>query len=186
LAPTILTGPSGVGKGSVVAALVAEHPEVWVSVSATTRPARPGEVDGVNYYFCSESEFDDLIAADGLLEWATVHGTARYGTPSAPVKAAQGAGRPVLLELDLTGARNAKAHLPGARMVFLAPPSWDELVRRLEGRGTESADARARRLATARTELAAADEFDHVLVNDEVAETVAGLVEFMGLRAQRA
>jgi guanylate kinase len=140
----------------------------------------------VSYFFCSELEFDGLIAADGLLEWAQVHGAARYGTPAAPVAAALAEGRPVLLELDLAGARAAKARLDGARSVFLAPPSWEELVRRLEGRGTESAATRERRLATARTELAAAGEFDIIIVNDRLEQTVAELVEFAGLGAECA
>ncbi|MDR1077647.1 MAG: guanylate kinase [Propionibacteriaceae bacterium] len=178
--PVILTGPSGVGKGTVVAALVARCPEIWVSVSATTREPRPGERPGQSYHFCSEAEFDHLIERDRLLEWATVHGQARYGTPAQPVHQALAAGRPVLLELDLAGARSAKARLPQARSVFLAPPSWPELVRRLSGRGTESPADQARRLATARAELACADEFDVVLVNREVDETVTALVRFFG------
>jgi guanylate kinase len=170
-----------VGKGTVVSALAALHPEVWVSVSATTRPPRPGERPGRSYHFCSEAEFDRLIAQDQLLEWATVHGQARYGTPAQPVQQALAEGRVVLLELDLAGARSAKARLPQAQSIFLAPPSWEELVRRLSGRGTESPDQQARRLETARAELARADQFDVVLVNQEVDETVAALVKCLGL-----
>jgi guanylate kinase len=180
----VLTGPSGVGKGTVVAALAARRPEVWVSVSATTRPPRPGEVDGRSYHFRTDAEFDQLIADGALLEWAEVHGAARYGTPFAPLLAALAAGRPALLELDLAGARSVKARLPAVCSVFLAPPSWEELVRRLEGRGTEEAAARSRRLETARAELAAAEEFDAVVVNARLEETVDELVEFMGLGAK--
>lgn len=178
---TVISGPSGVGKGTVVARLLAEHPEVFVSVSATTRAPRPGEVDGVAYHFVSDAEFDELIATGGLLEWAEVHGTARYGTPRAPVEAAVAAGRPVVLEIDLQGARQVKRVLPGARYVFLTAPDFSELERRLTGRGTEDESARQRRLITAREELAAASEFDHVVVNRELASTVAELVSLLGL-----
>jgi len=173
---TVLSGPTAVGKGTVVARLAAEHPEIFVSVSATTRPPRPGEVDGVHYLFVSERDFDALVADGALLEWAVVHGVHRYGTPRAPVVEAVDAGRPALLEIDLQGARQVREAWPHARFVFLAPPSWDELVRRLVGRGTESAEQRERRLQTARAELAAASEFDHVLVNGEVGQAVQDLV----------
>ncbi|RCK71161.1 guanylate kinase [Desertihabitans brevis] len=178
---TVVSGPTAVGKGTVVARLRAEHPELMVSVSATTRPPRPGEVEGVHYHFVGAEEFDQLVASDGLLEWAVVHGTHRYGTPRAPVRAAVAAGRQVVLEIDLQGARQVRRSWPGARFVFLAPPSWEELVRRLVGRGTESEAERERRLQTARAELAAAEEFDHVVVNTEVDATVAELVELIGL-----
>lgn len=176
---TVVSGPTAVGKGTVVARLRAEHPEVFVSVSATTRPPRPGEVDGVHYLFVSSAEFDELVAADMLLEWAVVHGVHRYGTPRAPVLAALAAGRSALLEIDLQGARQVRATWPGARFVFLAPPSWEELVRRLVGRGTESAAQRERRLETARAEMAAASEFDHVVVNAEVGQAVVALVDLL-------
>jgi len=173
---TVLSGPTAVGKGTVVNRLAAEHPEIFVSVSATTRPARPGEVHGVHYLFVSEAEFDALVAADALLEWAVVHGVHRYGTPRAPVVTAVETNRPALLEIDLQGARQVRDAWPQARFVFLAPPSWDELVRRLVGRGTESAAQREGRLQTARDELASAEEFDHVIVNGEVGQAVAELV----------
>jgi guanylate kinase len=173
---TVLSGPTAVGKGTVVTQLAKDHPEIFVSVSATTRPPRPGEVDGVHYLFVSEADFDALVAQDALLEWAVVHGVHRYGTPRAPVVAAVQAGRPALLEIDLQGARQVRTAWPHARFVFLAPPSWDELVRRLVGRGTETAEQRERRLETARRELAAATEFDHVIVNGEVGQAVADLV----------
>lgn len=178
---TVISGPTAVGKGTVVAALRARHPEIWVSVSATTRPARPGEVDGVHYLFVDDAEFDELIADDGLLEWATVHGVHRYGTPAAPVRAAVAAGRRVILEIDLQGARQVRSRLPEAVFVFLAPPSWEELSQRLVGRGTETAAQRERRLESARTELAAQQEFDHVVVNDDLGQAVSDLVDLLGL-----
>ena len=179
---TVISGPAGVGKGTVVQQLKRAHPEVWVSVSATTRPPRPGEVDGVHYLFTSEAEFDDMVANDGLLEWAVVHGRHRYGTPAEPVRAMAAQGRPVILEIDLQGARQVRETLPEARFVFLSPPDWSTLVGRLEGRGTESPDQVARRLETARVELAASEEFDEVIVNDELGDTVAKLVSSLGLQ----
>lgn len=178
---TVISGPTAVGKGTVTQALKARHPEVWVSVSATTRPARPAEVDGRHYHFVSNATFDELIAGDGLLEWAVVHGRDRYGTPAAPVRAAVERGERVILEIDLQGARQVRARWPEARLVFIAPPSWDELVHRLVGRGTETAEQRARRLVTARTELAAAKEFDHIVVNDDLGRAVDDLVDLLGL-----
>lgn len=178
---TVISGPTAVGKGTVVQALKARHPEVWVSVSATTRPPRPTEVDGVHYHFVSNADFDVLVATDGLLEWATVHGRDRYGTPSAPVEAAVERGERVILKIDLQGARQVRQRLPGARLVFIAPPNWAELVNRLVGRGTETAEQRERRLRTAQVELAAADEFDHVVVNDDLGRAVDDLVSLLGL-----
>lgn len=178
---TVISGPSGVGKGTIVRALASEHPEVWVSISATTRPPRPGEVDGRDYFFVSDEAFDELIASDGLLEWAQVHGAARYGTPKAPVLAAVADGRRVILEIELQGSRQVRERLPGARYVFVAPPDAQTLLERLHGRGTETEEQVRRRLETAQTELAAAGEFDHVLVNDELGRAVAELVELLGL-----
>ena len=178
---TVVSGPTAVGKGTVVAALRREHPEVFVSVSATTRPPRPGEVDGVHYLFVSEQEFDRLVADDDLLEWAVVHGRHRYGTPREPVLAAIAEGREAVLEIDLQGARQVRANWPDARLVFLAPPSWDELVRRLVGRGTETEEERTRRLDTATRELAAESEFDTTVVNRDVVHAVADLVGLLGL-----
>jgi guanylate kinase len=178
---TVVSGPAGVGKGTVVQLLREAHPEVWVSLSATTRPPRPGEVDGVHYQFLTDAEFDDLVAHDGLLEWAVVHGRHRYGTPAGPVREMAAQGRPVILEIDLQGARQVRETLPEARFVFLSPPDWPTLVGRLEGRGTESPDQVARRLETARVELAASEEFDEVIVNDELGATVAKLVSSLGL-----
>jgi guanylate kinase len=180
--PTIVAGPSGVGKGTVIAALLARHPQVWLSISVTTRSPRPGELDGQHYYFVTDAQFDQLVAERGLLEWAN-YSTARYGTPLAPVTEAMAAGRAVLLELDLAGVRQAQQRLPEVRTVLLAPPSWEELERRLVNRGTETVTSLTRRLEIARAELAAADQFDRVIVNDEVERCLAELVEFMGLGA---
>lgn len=175
----VLAGPTAVGKGSVAADIRKNHPEVWISVSATTRKPRPGEVHGRHYWFVSEEEFDELVETEQLLEWAVVHKGARYGTPRKPVEEALAAGRPALLEIDLQGARQVRASMPGAFFVFLEPPSWDELVRRLVGRGTEDAEEREARLGTARLELAAAAEFDVVVTNDDVRRAAEELVSLM-------
>lgn len=165
----VLAGPTAVGKGTVAAHIKAHHPEILLSVSATTRSPRPGEVNGEHYFFVDDAAFDQLIADDALLEHATVHNAYRYGTPKAPIDEALAAGRTVLLEIDLQGARQVRAAAPDATLVFLLPPSWDELVNRLVGRGTEGAEERARRLKTAKGELAAQGEFDYRVVNDDVA-----------------
>jgi guanylate kinase len=178
---TVLAGPTAVGKGTISADVRERYPEIWLSVSATTRPPRPGEIDEVHYRFVSDDAFDALVATDDLLEWAVVHGRHRYGTPRGPVERRLELGQPVLLEIDLQGARQVRESMPDARFVFLAPPSWDELVRRLVGRGTENEAERLQRLATARTELAAQDEFDHVVVNDRVRRATDELVALMGL-----
>ena len=149
----MLAGPTAVGKGTVSAQIRAEHPDVWISVSVTTRPPRPGEVDGVHYGFVDDARFDEMVERGELLEWAVVHRAARYGTPRGPVEEALAAGRMALLEIDLQGARQVRESMPDALFVFLAPPSWDELVRRLVGRGTESEEERTRRLETAVEEL---------------------------------
>jgi guanylate kinase len=176
----VLAGPTAVGKGTL-AAYVREHfPEVWLSVSATTRQPRPGEVDGVHYHFVSDAEFDRMREAGDLLEWAVVHGRAKYGTPRHPVLEALAQGRMAMLEIDLQGARQVKASMPDALFVFLAPPSWEELVRRLVDRGTEDSAERAARLETARVELAAASEFDVTIVNDDVRRAAEELVSLMG------
>ena len=177
----MISGPSGVGKGTVCARLRTVHPEAFYSISMTTRPARQGEVDGVHYHFVDADEFRRLIERGELLEWAVVHGTNYYGTPKAPVDAALSDGRCVVLEIDLQGARQVKRNLPEARLVFLEPPSWEELVERLRGRGTEDEATQARRLETAKRELEAGSEADHRLVNVEIEETVAALVSLLGL-----
>ena len=169
------------GKGTVCGRLKALHPEIFVSVSATTRNPRPGETDGSAYWFVTDEEFDRLIAEDGLLEWAVVHGTHRYGTPRRPVEEAVAAGRTVILEIDLQGARQVRGSYPMATHIFLAPPSWDELVHRLEDRGTETPEQQQRRLRTAARELEARSEFDEVVVNGELDETVDRLVQLMRL-----
>ncbi|HYN67518.1 MAG TPA: guanylate kinase [Ornithinibacter sp.] len=176
---TVLAGPTAVGKGTVAAYVRQHHPEVWVSVSVTTRRARPGEVDGVHYHFVSDAEFEAMTSDGELLEWAVVHGRAKYGTPRRPVQRALAAGRPALLEIDLQGARQVRDTMPEALFVFLAPPTWEELVRRLVGRGTEDEQEREARLATARVELAAAQEFDVTVLNDDVRRAAEELVSLM-------
>jgi guanylate kinase len=164
----VLAGPTAVGKGTIAADVREHHPEIWISVSATTRRPRPGEVHGRHYWFVTDQEFDDMVERHQLLEWAVVHQGARYGTPRKPVEDALSSGRSALLEIDLQGARQVRETMPEALFVFLAPPSWEELVRRLVGRGTETPEERDRRLETARGELAAASEFDVTVVNSEI------------------
>ena len=177
----VVSGPTAVGKGTVCGRLRELHPEIFVSVSVTTRAPRPGEVDGVHYHFVDDPAFDRMIAEDGLLEWAVVHQRARYGTPRKPVEQAVARGEVVILEIDLQGARQVRQSYPEATHIFLEPPSWDELVRRLVGRGTETREQQAERLATARVELESKAHFDEVLVNGEIEETVDRLVELTGL-----
>lgn len=181
---TVLAGPTAVGKGTVSADVRARYPEVWLSVSTTTRPPRPGEIDGVHYHFVDDATFDRMVADGEFLEWAVVHGRNRYGTPRAAVAERLTDGVPALLEIDLAGARQVRDAMPEARFVFLKPPSWEELVRRLVGRGTEDEEERERRLATARVELAAEAEFDHVIVNDEVRRATDELIRVMGVRVR--
>ena len=178
---TVLAVPTAVGKGTVSTYIRENYPNVLLSVSATTRKPRPGEVDGVHYYFVSDDEFDRMIADNELLEWATVHNSYRYGTPRPPIDAALAEGKRVLLEIDLQGARSVRAVMPEALLVFLLPPTWDELVRRLIGRGTESPAEQQRRLDTAKVELAAQDEFDARVVNTEVSEAAREVVELMAV-----
>ncbi len=182
----VLAGPTAVGKGTVAAHIREHYPKVWLSVSATTRAPRPGEVDGVHYHFVSQAEFDAMAAEGELLEYAVVHGRASYGTPRRPVLDAIAAGRLPLLEIDLQGARQVRASMPEAFFVFLAPPSWDELVHRLIGRGTESPEEQAVRLETARAELAAQAEFDATIVNEDVGVAAAQLVDLMERHASAA
>jgi guanylate kinase len=176
LAPlVVVSGPSGVGKSTVVDAVLALAPDVWLSVSATTRPPRAGEVNGREYFFVDDAEFTRLIEQDELLEWAEFAGN-RYGTPRGPVLEHRAGGTPVILEIEVAGARQVRTRVPEALLVFLEPPSWPELEARLIGRGTESTESVAKRLAAAEQELAAAPEFDRVIVNTDVGHCAGALV----------
>jgi guanylate kinase len=176
----VLSGPSAVGKSSVVRCLRERIPNLHFSVSATTRAPRPGEVDGVDYHFVSSARFQQLIDEGHLLEWAEIHGgLQRSGTLAEPVRAATAAGLPVLIEVDLAGARAVKQAMPEAITVFLAPPSWEDLESRLAGRGTETPEAVRRRLDTARVELAAQNDFDQVVVNSQLESACAELVSLL-------
>jgi guanylate kinase len=179
---TVLTGPSGVGKGTLVRGLLARHPALWLSVSATTRSPRAGEVDGEHYFFLTPERFARQLEEGGFLEWAAFAGN-RYGTPRAPVEKTLAAGRPVLLEIEVEGARQVRRSFPAARQIFVAPPSLAELERRIRGRGTDGEEAIQRRLARAREELAAAAEFDAVLINDDLEAAGQELDRLMGLAA---
>ena len=177
---TVVSGPSGVGKSTVVRALLERCPQVWLSVSAPTRAPRLGEVDGEHYFFLSHEVFASMAESGELLEWAEFAGNL-YGTPRGPVQERLDANIPVVLEIELQGARQVRVALPDSVMVFLVPPSWDELVRRLTGRGTEVTESQVRRLEAARVELAAQDEFDHTLVNASIQDSVDQLVRLMGV-----
>lgn len=177
----VISGPSGVGKGTVCNRLRERRPDVHYSVSMTTRDPRPGELDGESYHFVNEEHFMDLVDRGLFLEHALVHGANCYGTPRGPVEAALAASKPVVLEIDLQGARQVRENMPEARLVFLTPPSWDELERRLAGRGTEDKATQERRLDTARSELDALEEADYVVENAMVEDTVATLIGLMGL-----
>lgn len=179
---TVLAGPTAVGKGTVSTYIRDNYPDAWLSVSATTRDPRPGENDGVHYFFVGPKKFHELVDQGQMLEWAVVHGQNSYGTIRSTVEAAVAEGKKVLLEIDLQGARQVKESMPEAKFVFLAPPSWDELVRRLIGRGTETPEEQQRRLETAKLELAAESEFDVTIVNDDVARAAEELVALMGLK----
>jgi guanylate kinase len=176
----VLSGPSAVGKSTIVRCLRERVPDLYFSVSVTTRAPRPGEVDGVDYSFVTAERFQQLIDEGALLEWAEIHGGLhRSGTPAAPIREAAEAGRPVLIEVDLAGARAVKQAMPDVITVFLAPPNWEALESRLSGRGTESPDVMARRLATARAELAAQDDFDIRVVNSELESACTELVSLL-------
>jgi guanylate kinase len=175
---TVLSGPSAVGKSTVAARLRDQCPWIWQSVSVTTRPPRPGELNGREYFFVSEHEFETMAARGELLESARFAGN-RYGTPRAPVQQRLDQGKPALLEIDVAGARQVRAAVPDSLLIFMAPPSWAELERRLIGRNTESPEAISRRLAAARTEMAASDEFDITLVNTSVQDVCDQLVALM-------
>ncbi len=172
----VVSGPGGAGKGTVVRALTSRYPEVSLSVSATTRPPRPGERDGVDYHFLDDAAFDDLVGRDGFLEWATFAGH-RYGTPWTSVREALERARYAVLEIDVQGARQVRETLPEATQVFIAPPSVDELRERLEQRGSDSPEQIQRRLGEAPGELAAQEEFPCVVVNDDLARAQQELVD---------
>jgi guanylate kinase len=176
---TVIAGPTAVGKGTVVRRIREMHPEIELSVSATTRLPRPGEQHGVDYFFLTNEEFDKMIADGNMLEYAVVHGTNRYGTPREPVERILAAGGQMILEIDIQGARQVKKSMPEALLVFIAPPSWQELERRLSGRGTEDAAEQARRLATAKLEMEAQDEFEAVIINEHVDKCAQQVVDLM-------
>lgn len=177
----VIAGPSGVGKGTIVSRLLDADPRIWISVSATTRPPRAGESEGVHYYFVSDEEFDRMIDEGQMLEWAWVHGKSRYGTPRQPVLDAQAKGLIPLLEIDLDGARQIRKSMPEAMQIFIEPPSMEELERRLRGRGTEDEVEIQRRLETARGEMAARDEFDVCIVNKDVSGATRQILHLMSL-----
>lgn len=177
----VISGPTAVGKGTVVKALKATYAQLFVSISATTRKPRPNEIADKDYYFIDDAGFDQLIESDGLLEWARVHDRHRYGTPREPVEKALTAGKTCILEIDLQGARQVRTTMPAAVQIFLTPPSSAALLERLHRRGTETDEQIQMRLATARTEMAAMQEFDFIVPNIDLAATVAKLVELLRL-----
>ena len=177
---TLITGPSGVGKGTLVNQLMERHPNIWLSISATTRTPRSGEQEGVQYFFHSRDRFDALVAGGGFLEWAEFAGNC-YGTPRQPVEERMAEGRPVLLEIELEGARQVRRSFSEGFQIFLAPPSFEELERRIRGRGTDSEEAIQRRLSRARDELKAQAEFDAVVVNDNLDSALQQIERYMGL-----
>jgi guanylate kinase len=177
---TVITGPSGVGKGTLVGQLLERHPQIWLSVSATTRAPRQGEVEGQSYFFLSRERFEQQVAEGGFLEWAEFAGNL-YGTPRQPVETQLAAGRPVLLEIELEGARQVRRSFPAGFQLFIKPPTLAELERRIRGRGTDSEEAIQRRLERARVELAAEAEFDAALVNGDLQQAMAELERLMEL-----
>lgn len=174
----VLAGPSGVGKSSVIAQALTQAPQTWLSVSATTRAPRPGEVDGVNYFYVTNEQFDQMIEAGELLEWANYAGN-RYGTPRGPVEEKLALGTPVLLEIEVQGAEQIRQTMPSAVLVFLEPPTWADLEARLAGRGTESQTQVQARLDAALKELESKGFFDHVIVNDDVVRAASELVQYL-------
>lgn len=176
---TVIAGPTAVGKGTVVRYILDHFHNMHLSISATTRAPRPGEQNEKDYFFVSPQEFEDMISKGELLEWATVHGKHNYGTPRKPIEEALASGKQVILEIDIQGAKQVRAVMPDAKLVFIAPPSWDELVNRLRSRGTESESEMAVRLDTAKAELAEQDFFDHVVINEDVATCAQNIVDLM-------
>jgi guanylate kinase len=176
---TVIAGPTAVGKGTVVNYILEHFPNVHLSVSATTREPRPGEQEGKSYFFLTHEKFDQLIKDGQMLEYAVVHGENKYGTPRQPVVDALAKGQLVILEIDIQGAEQIKRAMPEAKLIFIAPPSWDELVRRLKGRGTESESEQANRLETAKQEMLAQEHFDFVVINDDVARCANEVVDLL-------
>ncbi len=175
----VVAGPTAVGKGTVVSRVRELYPAAQFSVSATTRAPRPGEIDGVHYYFVTPEQFDALVQTGQMLEWAVVHGENRYGTPRKPIVDALNSGQSIILEIDIQGAQQVKEAMPSALLVFLLPPSWDELVRRLTSRATETDVEQQRRLETAQAELEAQDSFEITIVNDDVDRAAKAVVELL-------
>ncbi|NBU23259.1 MAG: guanylate kinase [Actinobacteria bacterium] len=179
MALVVLAGPAGVGKGTIVQRILATEPDFMLSVSATTRQPRPGEVNGVHYHFITKEQFEELIAQNQLLEYAVVHGSNFYGTPLNELTRAEAQDKHLLLEIDLQGARQVKERIPEALTIFISPPSWEELESRLRNRGTETEEQIQTRLSTARTELASAGEFDFNLTNQDLDSCVKEVVELV-------
>jgi guanylate kinase len=172
----VISGPSGAGKGTLVARLMELVPGAWLSISATTRQPREGEVDGVHYQFLTVNQFEDIIAQDGFIEWANVHSN-YYGTPLAPIQEHREQGDTVFLEIDVQGAFQVREKIPDAKLVFIAPPSMEVLEQRLRGRGTDSEEVIVKRLANAAAELEAAERYDHVIVNDDLEKATEDLLK---------
>ncbi|WP_102374613.1 guanylate kinase [Raoultibacter massiliensis] len=179
----VISGPSGAGKGTLVARLLDAVDDAWVSVSVTTRSPRPGEIDGIHYFFASDEEFDRLVAEDGLLEWANVHGC-RYGTPRKTVEEHIANGEQVILEIDVQGAFQVRESMPGARLIFIEPPSLEVLEARLRGRGTETEDVIEKRMKTALLELSRKMEYDIRLVNDDLDVATSELIAYIDEQAE--
>ena len=176
----VMSGPGGVGK-STITSYLKNDPRFWVSISVTTRAPRPSERDGVDYFFVTDNKFDKMVAQHEFLEWADFAG-ARYGTPKGPVSEWRELGKHVLLEIEIDGARQIRKSDPSAKLIFIAPPSWEELESRLANRGTDSLQRREARLALAREEMAAASEFDLTIVNEQVEGVVAQMVSLATAR----
>ncbi|MBE9222146.1 guanylate kinase [Cyanobacterium stanieri LEGE 03274] len=174
----VITGPSGVGKGTLVRSLLKSHPQLFVSISATTRKPRQGEKEGKDYYFLSQEQFKSMIEEDNLLEWATYAGN-YYGTPKQPVLEKINQGKTIILEIELLGARQVKENLPQSELIFILPPSEQELERRLRNRGSDSPEAISKRLQRAKEEILAQDEFDHKIVNDQLERAIVQLQQII-------